>query len=55
MGRPKKELKQILNKKRKLAQGKVKLFEKGDIQYESLSQLSKTLLKKKLKPKAKTA
>ncbi len=51
MGRPKRELKKIHKKKAKKAKSKVRLFSKGEISYEKLTQKAKHFLKKSQKQK----
>lgn len=52
MGRPKKELKKIHNKKIKKAKKVVQSFSKGEIPYQELSQKAKHFLKKSKKQKS---
>ena len=51
MGRPKHELKKIHRKKVKKAKEKTKLYSKGEISYQELSQRAKSFLKKGKKKK----
>jgi hypothetical protein len=53
MGRPKKELKAIHNKKVRRAKEKIKLYLKGETSYDSLTQLAKYLLEKRRKKEVK--
>ena len=50
MGRPKEELKKVHHKKVKKAKEKVKLYLKGELPYQKLTQLAKRFLKKRRKP-----
>jgi hypothetical protein len=55
MGRPKRELKKIHRKKVKKAKAKVKLYAKGEIPYEKLTQRAKSFLRKGKKKKSALA